>query len=126
MVRLAQVVEYRAGTPKVQGSLPPSTFWSCGFLYLIGLSVTSKPFQTRNSIDGGFNINVFLLVSYEHFFNICNKKPAKKLNWAWFSFIKKNLICITESDGEDGRAVNSETQGCGFYPHMGQILVALF
>ncbi len=56
MVRLAQVVEYRTGTPKVQGSLPYLTFWSCGFLYLIGLSVTSKPFQTRNSIDGGFNI----------------------------------------------------------------------
>jgi hypothetical protein len=33
---------------------------------------------------------------------------------------------IIECDGEDGRAVNSETQGCGFYPHMGQILVALF
>jgi hypothetical protein len=33
---------------------------------------------------------------------------------------------MTECDGEDGRAVNSETQGFGFYPHMGQILGALF
>ncbi len=35
-------------------------------------------------------------------------------------------MCVTECGDEDGRAVNSETQGCGFYPHMGQIYVALF
>ncbi len=38
----------------------------------------------------------------------------------------KIIIFLTECDGEDGRAVNSETQGCVFYPHKGQILVALF
>ncbi len=66
-------------------------------------------------------------LSYENFFNICNKRPAKKLNWAGFNFkIKKNLIFLIECDGEDGRAVTSETHGCGFYPHMGQILEALF
>ncbi len=65
-------------------------------------------------------------LSYEHFFNICNKRPAKKLNLALFRFIIKKFNCIIECDGEDGRAVNSETQGCGFYPHMDQILVALF
>ncbi len=64
-------------------------------------------------------------LSHEHFFYICNNRPAKKLNWAWFTFII-NLVGLTECDGEDGRAVNSETQGCEFYPHMGQILVALF
>jgi hypothetical protein len=52
-------------------------------------------------------------LSYEHFFNICNKKPAKKLNWAWFSFSIKNALYVTGCDGEDGRAVNLETQGCG-------------
>ncbi len=65
-------------------------------------------------------------LSYEHFFNICNKRPAKKLNWAWFIFMIKNYYWLSECDGEDGRAVNSETQGCGFYSHMGQILVDLF
>ena len=30
---------------------------------------------------------------------------------------------VRKCDGKDGRAVNSETQGCGFYPHKGQILV---
>ncbi len=35
-------------------------------------------------------------------------------------------MCLSDYDGEDGRAVNLESQGCGFYPHMGQILVALF
>ncbi len=53
------------------------------------------------------------------FFNICNKRPAKKLNW--LNFTIKYLMCITECGGEDGRAVNSDTQGCEFYPDMGQI-----
>jgi hypothetical protein len=49
-------------------------------------------------------------LSYEHFFNICNKRPAKKLNWSWFTFIIKKIInCLSECNGEDGRAVNSET-----------------
>ncbi len=39
---------------------------------------------------------------------------------------EKILLYLKECDGEDGRAVNSETKGCGFYPHMGHILVALF
>jgi hypothetical protein len=43
-----------------------------------------------------------------------------KLNWAWFNITIKNLICVSECDGEDGRAVNLKTQGCGFYPHIGQ------
>ncbi len=36
--------------------------------------------------------------------------------WAWFNFNRKLLLKVKESDGEDGRAVNPETQGCGFYP----------
>jgi hypothetical protein len=37
--------------------------------------------------------------------------------WAWFSFNIKLFFKVKESDGEDGRAVNSETQDCWFYPH---------
>ncbi len=65
-------------------------------------------------------------LSYENFLNISNKRPAKKLNWAWFSFKIKFITSLSECDGEVGRVVNSESQGCGFYPHMGQILVDLF
>ncbi len=46
--------------------------------------------------------------------------------WAWFIFNIKLLSKVRESDGEDGRAVNSETLGCGFYPHMGQIFMPTF
>ncbi len=42
------------------------------------------------------------------------------------SIYVKLLSTVRESDGEDGRAVNSETQGCGFYPHMGQFFFFFF
>jgi hypothetical protein len=33
------------------------------------------------------------------------------------------LSTVRDCDGEGGRALNSETQDCGFYPHIGQIFV---
>jgi hypothetical protein len=31
----------------------------------------------------------------------------------------QGLSTAWDCDGEDGRAVNLDTQGCGFYPYMG-------
>ncbi len=63
-------------------------------------------------------MNIFLIF-------VTKGQPRKKTGHG-LTLSYKNITCTSELDGEDGRAVNSETQGCGFYPHIGQILVALF
>ncbi len=74
MISMAQVVEWKTGNTRVQGSH----------------------------------------LTLQHFEVVCC--------WTWFTFNIKLLMTVRECDGEDGRALNSETLGCGFYPHMGQIL----
>jgi hypothetical protein len=61
MISMAQVVEWKTGIPKAQGSH----------------------------------------LTLQHFEVVCC--------WAWFTFNIKLLFIARECDGEDGRAVNSET-----------------
>jgi hypothetical protein len=43
---MTEVIGQKAGSPSIQGSFPPFTFWSFGVFCLISLILTSKTFQT--------------------------------------------------------------------------------
>ncbi len=113
---MAQVVEQKAGNAKVRVSLLTFiTFWSCVFLYFISLIVTSKTFQTWNSIDQGLIQISFccISISNEHL----QKRGIKKLDQAWFRFMLKKIWQIVwKGGGQDGRVVSIKHKVVGSTP----------
>ncbi len=65
--------------------------------------------KTRNPMVQGSSLTSIIL-------KLCVSGHALAL-------IQNCLLTVRDCDDEVGIAVNLETKGCGFYPHMGQIFL---